>query len=59
LFTTSAHTTIWGDGGDGITVPMTFAAGHPTTMYIYARIPANQRPAAGQYHENIEILTMP
>jgi spore coat protein U-like protein len=59
LYATPDHSSIWGSGSDGVTVPQTFSAGQPTIIYIYARIPAHQQPAPGQFSDNIDIVTMP
>jgi spore coat protein U-like protein len=59
LYATPDHSSIWGSGSDGVTVPQTFPAGQPTIMYIYARIPAHQQPVPGQFSDSIDIVTMP
>ena len=59
LYATPNHAAIWGDGADGAPVSQTFSGGSPTILYIYARIPAHQQSDAGQFSDNIEIMTMP
>jgi len=59
LYATPDHSSIWGSGGDGATVLQTFAAGRPTIVYIYARIPAHQQPTPGQLSDSVGIMTMP
>jgi spore coat protein U-like protein len=59
LYATPDHSSIWGSGGDGATVAVTFSGGRPATMYIYARIPAHQHPVPGHFTDSIEIVTVP
>jgi spore coat protein U-like protein len=59
LYSSSNHAAIWGSGGDGAPVSQTVAGGHPTTIYIYARIESNQRAAAGHFTDAIEIEALP
>ena len=59
LYATPDHSSIWGSGGDKVTVPQTFSAGQRTIKYIYARISAHQQPAPGQFSDSIDIMTMP
>ncbi len=59
LFATADRSSIWGSGGDGAPVTETFPAGIPTTIYIYARIPAHQQSAAGEFTDSIDIVTTP
>jgi spore coat protein U-like protein len=59
LYSTPDHSSVWGNGGDGATVAMSFSVGSPATVYIYARIPAHQHPTPGQFSDSIEIETMP
>jgi spore coat protein U-like protein len=57
LYSTPNHASVWGSGSDGESVVQTVPAGRPVTIFIYARIPAGQRPLAGEFTDNIEIQT--
>lgn len=59
LFARPDRSSIWGSGGDGASVTQIFPAGRPTTVYVYARIPAHQHSVAGQFNDSIGILTTP
>jgi spore coat protein U-like protein len=57
LYSAPNHASVWGSGSDGASVVQTVPAGRPVTVFIYARIPAGQRPLAGEFTDNIEIQT--
>lgn len=59
LYADRQRSVIWGNGADGTIVRQTIPAGQPTTVYIYARIPPQQKPAAGRFTDSVEILTTP
>ncbi len=59
LYSSANHAAVWGSGGDGAPIEQTFAAGRPTTVYVYARIPPHQQAVAGRFDDSIEIVTMP
>jgi spore coat protein U-like protein len=58
LYSSAGRSSIWGAGGDGPSVSQTIVRGTPTTFSIYARIPAGQLPAAGDFTDTIEIVPM-
>lgn len=57
LYSAPNHASLWGSGSDGTSVLQTVPAGRPVMLFIYARIPAGQRPLAGEFTDNIEIQT--
>jgi spore coat protein U-like protein len=59
LYADPQRSVIWGNGADGTIVRQTIAGGQPTTVYIYARIPPQQKPSAGRFTDSVEILTTP
>jgi spore coat protein U-like protein len=58
LYSAPNHASVWGSGGDGASVSATVPAGRPLTLFIYARIPAGQRPVAGDFTDDVEIQTL-
>jgi spore coat protein U-like protein len=59
LFATPDRRAVWGSGSDGETVIRSFPAGTPTTVYVYARIPAHQKVAAGRFNDGFFVTARP
>lgn len=67
LYTSSARTTIWGDGTSGTGVkdgsfyyPALIGLGvkREETHYFYGRIPANQNVPAGEYRDTVGVTVL-
>ncbi|MGP6158599.1 MAG: spore coat protein U domain-containing protein [Vulcanimicrobiaceae bacterium] len=59
LSATPDRMTVWGNGSDGTTITRSFAAGTPTTVYVYARIPRRQRVGPGRFNDSFLVVTEP
>ena len=57
LYLDAAHTVLWGDGSGGTQRygPVTMLQDASTTVYIYARVPALQVVAPGDYSETLTV----
>jgi spore coat protein U-like protein len=56
LYTTSAQTTIWGDGTSGTsTVPLSVYRSTPKDAIIYGLLPASQDVYVGSYSESLVV----
>jgi len=58
LYATTNHAAIWGSGADGAPVSETFVAGQPTTIYVFARVEAGQRPSSGRFTDDVVIQVL-
>lgn len=67
LYTSTARTTIWGDGASGTGVAsgsfhnpglLSVAVKHEETHHFYGRIPANQNVPAGTYSDSITVTVL-
>ena len=55
LYTTSGHSTVWGDGTLSTSTQGGTAALVPQTYTVYGRIAAAQQPAAGVYADTVTV----
>jgi len=53
LYVDANHTTAWGDGTQGTTMPTGVGSGNPQVLTVYGRIPAQTTPEAGVYSDVI------
>jgi len=55
LYTTSGHTTIWGDGTNSTVTQGATSAGLPAVYTVYGRVPANQYVSTGAYSDLVTV----
>ncbi|WP_345813419.1 spore coat U domain-containing protein [Paraburkholderia sp. PREW-6R] len=53
LYTDSGHTTAWGDGTAGTSMPTGVGSGNAVSITVYGRVPAQSTPMPGSYSDTI------
>jgi len=55
LYTTSARSTVWGDGTSSTVTQGATSAGLPAVYTVYGRVPANQYVSTGAYSDLVTV----